>query len=168
MNQSQNDLHNDSATYSHVMLVTGARSWDDQALMRSTFNDAWRFWGSGHMARPLLVCGDAGDGADAMAGRVWRNAGFDTKVVAADWSTRGKKAGLLRNQQMVNLVAELREQGSDVLCTAFIDVCRKPRCPKRDDEQLMPAAGGHYSHGTMHARAAALKAGITTIDVLRP
>lgn len=28
--------------FSHVVLVTGSRSWDDEKSMRETFNDAWR------------------------------------------------------------------------------------------------------------------------------
>ncbi|BAS11837.1 hypothetical protein AHiyo8_01400 [Arthrobacter sp. Hiyo8] len=31
--------------YSHVLLITGARSWDDEPAMRAAFRDTWTAWG---------------------------------------------------------------------------------------------------------------------------
>lgn len=67
--------------YSHALLVTGARTWDDEAAMRGTFNEAWRSWGPGEVSRPLLISGHCPQGADAMAERLWRAAGFEVLEV---------------------------------------------------------------------------------------
>lgn len=159
--------------YSHVVLVTGARSWDDEARMRRTFRDAWQAWGSSNVTSPLLVSGhcpaDSNErGADAMAERLWRAEGFEVLTVPAEWAVHGRRAGFVRNQQMVDLVAGLRARGSTVVCTAFLDLCRKPECHQRHDEQLMPRKPGHFSHGTAHCRALANRASIETVDVIHP
>lgn len=153
-------------TYSHAIVVTGARTWDEEQSMRLAFNDVWRVWdGPSAVLRPLLVSGHCPRGADALAERLWRAAGFDVLEVPADWDTYGRRAGFERNQAMVDLALLLSARGSEVFCTAFLDLCGKPRCPRRGDEQLLPSVPGHFSHGTVHCRARALEAGIETIDV---
>ncbi|MFI9629239.1 SLOG family protein [Streptomyces sp. NPDC052042] len=151
--------------YSHVLLITGARTWNEENAMRTTFNTAWRTWGPETVTRPLLVSGHCPDGADAMAERLWRGAGFEVQGMAADWGTHGRKAGLVRNVQMVELAVSLRQQGSRVLCAAFLDLCRKPGCRMSHHQQLAPRVPGHFSHGTVHCRAEALSVGIETVDV---
>ncbi|MDP9904723.1 hypothetical protein [Arthrobacter bambusae] len=116
--------------------------------------------------RPLLISGHAAHGADAMAERLWRAESFDVLAVPADWTTHGKRAGFHRNQQMVNLAVNMRMQGSIVRVAAFLDLCRKADCTQRHDEQLMPHTPGHFSHGTMHCRTLAIRAGLETIDVI--
>jgi hypothetical protein len=159
--------------YSHVLLVTGARTWEDEAGMRASFRDLWQVWGPPSVTSPLLVSGHCpadsdGRGADAMAEMLWRAEGFDILPVPAQWKAYGKQAGFVRNQQMVDLVAGLGMQGSTVVCAAFHDLCRKPGCRQRRDEQLMPRFPGHFSHGTAHCRGQAIRAGIETVDVVRP
>lgn len=154
--------------YSHIFLVTGARDWDSRELIRQAFNDAWQTWGTAKVTRPLLVSGHAKDGADALAEELWRVAGFEVKTFPADWAMHGNVAGRLRNQQMVNFLVAQRRQQAQVMCAAFIDLCRKPACPQEGDLQLMPYHNGHYSHGTMHCRSRAIEAGIRVNDVLHP
>ncbi|MFB6724898.1 hypothetical protein ACFCV3_32275 [Kribbella sp. NPDC056345] len=159
--------------YSHVDLVTGARSWDDEIGMRAAYREGWRGWGPSSVTSPLLVSGHCpadrdGRGADAMAEMLWRAEGFEVLPVPADWRTYGKRAGFIRNQQMVDLVVALLKQGSAVRCTAFLDLCRRPRCPQSHDQQLMPLVAGHFSHGTVDCRTRAIQAGIETFDVMHP
>ncbi|MFB7919290.1 SLOG family protein [Streptomyces sp. NPDC056061] len=152
--------------YSHVLLIAGARSWADERTMRTAFNTTWRSWGGPTgVSRPLLVSGHCPKGADAMAERLWRGAGFDVLEMAADWDTHGHGAGFVRNSQMVEVVVSLREQGSRTMCAAFLDTCRKAGCPQARNQQLAPCIPGHFSHGTVHCRSEALSAGIETIDV---
>jgi hypothetical protein len=156
-------------SFSHVVLVTGSRSWKDEQSMCSAFNDAWRDWGAGNGIRPVLISGHCPEGgADAMAERLWRAAGFEIRTFPAAWVAHGKRAGFQRNQEMVDAAEVFREAGTQVLCTAFLDLCRKSGCPQRDQEQLMPHTPGHFSHGTIHCRARARAAGIETATVLPP
>ncbi|MEV0443541.1 SLOG family protein [Streptomyces spectabilis] len=141
-------------SFSHVVLVTGSRSWNDERSMRETFNDAWRDWGAENVTRPVLISGHCPEGADAMAERLWLAAGFEIRTFPAAWSAaHGKRAGFQRNQEMVDAAQVFREAGAQVLCTAFLDLCRKPGCRQRDQKQLMPHTPGHFSHGTIHCRA---------------
>ncbi|MFD7661328.1 SLOG family protein [Streptomyces sp. NPDC059788] len=155
-------------SFSHVVLVTGSRSWDDEESMRQALNDAWRVWGSSNITRPVLISGHCPEGADAMVERLWLAAGFEIRAFPADWSAYGKRAGFQRNQEMADAAQVYRDAGAEVLCTAFLDPCRKPGCPKRGQEQLMPHTPGHFSHGTIHCRARARAAGIETADVIHP
>lgn len=155
-------------SFSHVALVTGSRSWNDEKSMRETFNNAWRDWGPKSITRPVLLSGHCPKGADAIAERLWRDAGCEIITFPANWSTHGRAAGFQRNQEMVDAAQVLREAGAQVLCTAFLDLCRKPGCPKRDQEQLMPHTPGHFSHGTIHCRSRARAAGIETATAIHP
>lgn len=90
------------------VLVTGSRNWSDEETLSGALNEQVRRndW------EPILVVhGDCPTGADALAAR-WARSTWLSKCEPhpADWSI-GKKAGPLRNQQMVDL-------GADV-CLAF-------------------------------------------------
>lgn len=155
--------------FSHVMLVTGARSWDDEHTMCATFRDIWRGWEAENIIRPVLVSGHCPDGADAMAERLWRKAGLEILAFPASWAAHGRTAGLVRNQQMVDATAVFRDAGARVRCIAFLDWCRIPDCAQLSQEQLVPEGPpGHYSHGTIHCRARAQAAGLKVVDVVRP
>lgn len=153
---------------SSVVLVTGSRSWNDAKSMRETFSDAWRGWGPENATRPVLLSGHCPKGADAMAELMWREAGSEITALPADWSAHRGAAGFQRNQEMVGAAQVFREAGAQVLCTAFLNLCRQPGCPKRSQEQLMPDASGHFSHGAIHCRARARAAGIKTTNVIHP
>ncbi|WP_037686662.1 SLOG family protein [Streptomyces aureocirculatus] len=155
-------------SFSHVVLVTGSRRWNDEKGMREAFNDAWRRWGAKSVTRPVLFSGHCPEGADPMAELLWRDAGFAVRTFPAAWSAHGNQAGFQRNQEMVDTTQAFREAGAQVLCTAFLDLCRKPGCRQRGQEQLMPHTPGHFSHGTIHCRSRARAAGITTTDVIYP
>lgn len=156
--------------YSHVILVTGARTFDDAASMKHAFSSAWRRWGPTTVTRPLLVSGNCPDGADALAERLWAQAGFELTLFPADWKQFGKRAGFMRNQQMVDHVLKLQTAGAQVLCTAFLDLCLKSTCRDLENQQLLDSASlpGHFSHGTVHCRQAALDAGLEVLDTVHP
>lgn len=87
------------------ILITGSRDWDDLERMievLAPFDD---------IAGPKRLNHGGARGADQMAGYIALSMGWDVEVYPADWDKHGKAAGHIRNQQMVDL-------GADV-CLAF-------------------------------------------------
>jgi len=151
--------------FTHAVLVTGSRSWDDEATMRQTFNQIWAMWPDTGPRRPVLLSGNCPRGADAMAERLWQDAGFEIVHFPADWSKHGRSAGPKRNAQMVDAAQVFRDSGAQVVCAAFIDHCDKTGCTRRH-QQLLPQITGHFSHGAIHCRGLAQKAGLTVVDTV--
>lgn len=108
------------------VLITGSRDWDNRACIEEAL--------SVYTAdeNPVLISGACPSGADRLAEEIWEGWGLPVERHPADW-TMGRGAGFIRNQQMVDL-------GADV-CLAF----RK-----------------NGSQGTTHCANAATMAGITT------
>lgn len=163
--------------YSHVILVTGSRTWADVSSMRTAFNRIWLAWDPAlaqarvrppltqTVTRPLLISGDCPSGADAMAQRLWYGLDLEVLLLPADWS-KGRDAGFIRNQYMVDAAQVMRDAGAQVVCTAFLDACTRPTCQQRHVQQLVPEQSGHFSHGTVHCRSRALAAGLDVHDVI--
>lgn len=95
------------------LLVTGSRDWDDKhAMEMALFNAYSRFAGGVTGGQVTLIHGDA-RGADKMAGHIWlKHKAGPLEIVRADWHRYGKRAGYMRNAEMV-------KRGAD-LCVAFI------------------------------------------------
>lgn len=110
------------------ILITGSRDWGDPWAIESAL------WEYATDDTSVLVSGACPSGADRMAEEIWEGWGLAVERHPADWKRHGKAAGLIRNQEMVDL-------GADV-CLAF----RK-----------------NYSRGTTHCANAATMAGIETI-----
>jgi len=89
------------------ILVTGSRDWDDISAIFDTLNHLMKKWGTN-----LVVVHGGAKGADTIAGQ-WAGVQFvQEEVHPADWEKYGKRAGFIRNAEMVNL-------GADI-CVAFI------------------------------------------------
>ena len=86
------------------ILITGSRDWDDRKTLERALFEHGRFG-------DVLVSGACPTGADSLAERYWQGIGVIERH-PADWKTHGKRAGYLRNAEMVNL-------GADI-CLAFI------------------------------------------------
>ncbi|MFF3453276.1 SLOG family protein [Streptomyces sp. NPDC002730] len=93
------------------LLVTGSRTWTDPDLIQGVIGEVlWL-----RRLRPrdlLLIHGACPRGADAMADQFARDIGMSVRRHSADWGTYGKRAGFLRNAEMVRAGADL--------CFAFI------------------------------------------------
>ena len=88
------------------LLVTGSRDWSDvDAVVR----ELQFFAKAGEVT---LVSGNCPDGADAIAEEVAIGLGWTLERHPADWKKNGKKAGFVRNAEMV-------DAGADA-CVAFI------------------------------------------------
>jgi hypothetical protein len=92
-----------------VILVTGSRNWIDEQKIRDVLE---RFRG-----RFVLVIHGAAPGADTIAHRVAEALGYWIEPHPADWRTHGKKAGMLRNADMVARLVEL--SAADYECHVF-------------------------------------------------
>ena len=112
------------------ILITGSRDWPDPDIIARAIlelNDNNQLdWDT-----LVIVHGDCPTGADAMAEQFAQRYDVQTERHPADWKAFGKFAGPKRNQEMVDLGANV--------CLAF------------------PMAG---SRGTMHCIKAAKAAGI--------
>lgn len=90
------------------ILVTGSRKWDDVVLLCQALEDVWQLYGD----QLVIVHGHCPTGADHLAD-LWAVAkGLRVERHPADWERHGKAAGPLRNQEMVDLGADL--------CLAFL------------------------------------------------
>lgn len=82
------------------LLITGSRGWHDQERM----GEALAPYSDGTW---VLVHGACRSGADAMADMIWHATwGLPIERHPADWR-RGKSAGFRRNEDMVDLGADL-------------------------------------------------------------
>lgn len=97
------------------LLITGSRDWTDEgrindALLMTVFCYREAFGDQ----KITLVSGACPNGADAIAEKIaeLHPLIFDIERHPADWETHGKRAGFVRNAEMVKLGA--------VACLAFI------------------------------------------------
>jgi hypothetical protein len=89
------------------VLVTGSRKWSDADAIVRELEIVHAHEGE----RVVLVSGNC-DGADKMAEEVAIKYGWMIERHPADWKTHGKRAGFVRNAEMVKLGADY--------CLAFI------------------------------------------------
>lgn len=86
------------------LLITGSRNWTNRTLIQRELRNAWMSLGAN--AETILVSGACPTGADRMCEEVWEQSGLEIERHPADW-TLGKRAGFLRNAEMVALGADL-------------------------------------------------------------
>jgi len=90
------------------VLITGSRDWDDytqieRVLARFEPGTTIVHGGNGRWDRVRRIH----VGADRLAGIAGQKLGFQVEVFPAAWSTYGKRAGMIRNQKMVDAGADL-------------------------------------------------------------
>jgi hypothetical protein len=93
-----------------IVVVTGSRRWSDKASI----------WNALFEQAPNLVIHGGANGADALAGR-WANENAVTcLVVPALWEGHGKKAGTIRNIDMLAIANDLKEaSGAELIVLGF-------------------------------------------------
>lgn len=89
------------------MLITGSRTWTDRSLIFRAMS--WAGWRDTAIT---VVHGKCHKGADDIADDFARQLGWTIEGHPADWKRYGRRAGFVRNAEMV-------AAGADV-CLAFI------------------------------------------------
>jgi hypothetical protein len=84
------------------ILVTGSRDWTDSAKIATEIFRCLYEMKTPH-SESLLIHGDCPTGADKLADDYARTTGMHIWRFPADWDTHGKRAGFLRNAEMVDL-----------------------------------------------------------------
>lgn len=124
------------------ILITGSRDWANRHAIEMALWAA--YWlKEQDISAVTMVHGACRTGADALAHRVALSTGMTVEPHPADWKQFGRRAGFVRNAEMVRLGADL--------CLAFIRPCSDPRCPR---------SGPHGSHGATSCAELAERAGI--------
>ncbi len=90
------------------ILVTGSRDWADWNLLNNTLNEV-----AGNNTDLVLIHGACPSGADKMADKWRKYQGVFCEQYPADWKAYGRRAGFLRNAEMIRL-------GVPDICLAFI------------------------------------------------
>jgi hypothetical protein len=88
------------------ILVTGSRDWEDRHVIEEAL------WEHSDDETNVLVTGACPTGADRLAEEIWAGWHFPVERHPADWTRNGKRAGFVRNVEMV-------AAGADY-CLAFI------------------------------------------------
>jgi hypothetical protein len=76
-----------------IVLVCGSRDWQDQEMIRQALATL--------PADSTVIAGGA-RGADGLGEQIARELGLKTRVFPADWNEYGKRAGYIRNIQMLD------------------------------------------------------------------
>jgi hypothetical protein len=92
------------------ILVTGSRDWGSIETIQRALLGIWLEFDQPSDA--VLVSGACPTGADSIAEVVWQSQGYPVELHPADWNKWGRRAGFVRNAEMVDL-------GADI-CLAFI------------------------------------------------
>lgn len=86
------------------VLITGSREWGDEDKLAEAIIEWIGDYSPGQVT---IVHGACPRGADEIAGRLARVWGVAEERHPADWEKHGKAAGFIRNQQMVELGADV-------------------------------------------------------------
>ena len=81
-----------------TILVTGSRHSTDIELVRTFLTNYVEFAGN----PPVTLIHGGAKGIDTLADKVAREKGWKVKIFHADWVGYGRRAGPIRNQEMVD------------------------------------------------------------------
>lgn len=77
------------------VMITGSRDWDDWETIYDALTKIKEVMGD------IIVVHGGARGADSIAGSWADRFHQKTEVFRADWNTHGKKAGFIRNSEMI-------------------------------------------------------------------
>lgn len=77
------------------VIIAGGRDFNDYALLERKCDRLFR------NRRPTAIISGLARGADSLGARYARERGIDVMEFPADWGRFGKRAGIIRNQSML-------------------------------------------------------------------
>lgn len=89
------------------ILVSGARGWANAPLIEQNLVFYAGQDKNGSTGLPVLIHGACPKGADKLANDIAEKLGWEIERYPADWDRLGKKAGVLRNEDMVDTRPDL-------------------------------------------------------------
>jgi len=89
------------------VLITGSRDWADPDWIKVVLESL-----SHEFSGPITIIHGDARGADRYAAQIAEGLGYNVESFPAQWQTHGRRAGYLRNIEMVRAGADL--------CLAFI------------------------------------------------
>lgn len=99
---------------SHRILVCGSRTWHDRELLESTLDKAAQ---SSHPKVTVISGGAAG--ADSMARQWAHSRGHEFVEILPDWDRFGRRAGILRNKDMMKCLISTRDPDDRLTAIGF-------------------------------------------------
>ena len=121
------------------VLVCGSRSWNDRIIIDAVLTgldvEQARHFGPAYTTETVLIHGDA-NGADRIA-KEWGHHHLPAGCVEdypAEWDRYGKRAGFVRNQQMLDegkptVVIAFRSEGESKGTDMMVDLAKKAGVP---------------------------------------
>lgn len=91
------------------LIIAGSREFDDYPLMKAAWID--KFSPDQKVIPNIEVVSGGARGADRLGEELARNYGMKLTMFPADWSSFGKRAGVIRNQQMADYASETGHVG---------------------------------------------------------
>jgi hypothetical protein len=85
-----------------IVLITGSRAWVREETVHQALDAVIRVWGT-----DVIIVHGTARGADTLAGDYAKLKGLTVEEHPADWDKHGKRAGYVRNAEMIALDADV-------------------------------------------------------------
>ena len=96
-------MENSTSSLNEIrIIVAGTRTFSDYELLRNKLDDFISKLKQKHPDKQVVIITGAAKGADQLGSFYARNHNIPLKEFPADWTTYGKAAGPIRNQQMLD------------------------------------------------------------------
>lgn len=96
-------MENSTSSLNEIrIIVAGTRTFSDYELLRNRLDDFISKLKQKHPDKQVVIITGAAKGADQLGSFYARNHNIPLKEFPADWTTYGKVAGPIRNQQMLD------------------------------------------------------------------
>lgn len=91
------------------ILITGSRDWQNEEIIFQAIKDETDSARVREIAEPhfIIIHGDCPTGADRFAEAIAHAQGYEVQAYPADWEKYGRRAGMIRNKEMLDLEPDI-------------------------------------------------------------